>query len=98
MDMSQEPFCVEIYRKMPKCFSGARILCGNLPEKTHMKMWREPFCVEILRKNAARPLPHLDQTLGLNTHRKNPFSVATLFGEIFFLRGARGPKEGKFKQ
>ena len=32
-------------------------------------------------KNAARPRAHLDQTPGPNCDRKNPFSVATLFGE-----------------
>ena len=70
-----------IYRKMPFTISGDHVLCGNLQEKTHMDMWHEPFCVEIYRNNAAHLSAHLDWTPGLNTHRKNPFSVATLFGE-----------------
>ena len=49
--------------------------------ETHMDISQEPFCVEIYRQNAARAGYHLDQAPGLNTHRKNPFSVATLFGE-----------------
>ena len=50
---------------MPYPFSGARILCGNLEEKTHMDIAQEPFCVEICRKNAGSPGAHLDQTPGL---------------------------------
>ena len=45
--------------------------------------------VEIYRKNAARAGYHLDQTPGLNCYRKNPFSVATLFGEILLKKTTR---------
>ena len=65
MDMSREPFCVEIYKKMPHTFSAARTLCGILQGKTRMDMSQEPFCVNIYRKNAVRPRAHLDQTPGL---------------------------------
>ena len=51
--------------------------------ETHMDISQEPFRVEIYRKNAVRAGYHLDQTPGLNHHRKNPFSVATLFGEKY---------------
>ena len=51
--------------------------------ETHMDISKEPFCVEIYRKNAGRPGDHLDQTPGLYCYRKNPFSVATPFGEIY---------------
>ena len=172
MDMSEEPFCMEIYRK--KCtwtcqkshfvwkFTGKKAqaqvtgailwlpgttfwmeveahvtrailygnlqekcrtrmlrsaFCGNLQEKMHMDMSQGQFCVEIYRKNAAHPFPgphFVWKFTGKNAHghctrailcgnlqekcgappsppgptrapfysyRKNPFSVATLFGE-----------------
>ena len=44
-------------------------------------MSQEAFCAEIYRENAGRYRYHLDWTPGLSTYRKNPFSVATLFGE-----------------
>ena len=103
MDMSQEPFCMEISKrnarpqahksqfvwkltgKVPDPDPGAHILCGNLEETTHMDMSQEPFFVYIYRKSGAHscrgPGEHLDWTPGFNTHRKNPFSVATLFGD-----------------
>ena len=58
--MLQEPFCMEIYRKMPFPNFKTRILRGNLQEKTHMDMSEDPFCVEIYKKNAAHPFqdPH----------------------------------------
>ena len=68
------------------------ILCGNLQEKcrtpipgtagqTHMDISQEQFCVEIYRK---MPDPLVNTSIehrAFYTHRKNPFSVATLFGE-----------------
>ena len=51
----------------------------------HMDILQEPFCAEIYRENAVRDdrghRYHLEWTPGLNPDRKNPFSVATLFGE-----------------
>ena len=47
----------------------------------HTDISQEAFCAEIYRENAGRYRYHLDWTPGLNTYRKNPFSVATLFGE-----------------
>ena len=58
--------------KMPDPNPGDIVLCEPS---------QEPFCVVIYRENAGRSGYHLDQTPGLNTYRKNPFSVATLFGE-----------------
>ena len=40
----------------------------------HTDISQEPFCAEIYRENAGRAGYHLD-------YRKNPFSVATLFGK-----------------
>jgi hypothetical protein len=50
----------------------------------HMDMSQEASCAEIYRENARRDRYHLDRTPGLHTYRKNPFSVATLFGEKLF--------------
>ena len=50
---------------MPHTLFQARILCGNLQEKTRMDIAQEPFCVEIYRKNAVRACAHLDQTRAL---------------------------------
>ena len=85
MDMSQERFCVEINQKMPHTLSGARLLHGNLQEKTHMDISQERFCLEINQKRAhtfsgARVNTSIEHRASV-TYRKNPFSVATLFGE-----------------
>jgi len=71
--ISQEPFCRGHLR-------GHRFGRACAVEM-HMDISQEPFFVEIYRDNAGRPGDHLDQTPGLNTYRKNPVSVATLFGE-----------------
>ena len=55
-------------------------LCEPAQSKRTWTFHKSHF-VEIYRKNAARAGYHLDQTPGLNCYRKNPFSVATLFGE-----------------
>ena len=66
--------------KMPDADSGASILCETAQSK---RTWafRKSHFMEIYRKNATRASYHLDQTPGLNCYGKNPFSVATLFGE-----------------
>ena len=48
--ISQEPFCLEIYRKNagPQ-FQGARFVRACAVE-THMDISQEPFCVEIYKK------------------------------------------------
>ena len=67
--------------KMPDTDSGASILCEPAQPKRTWAFHKSHFCMEIYTKNAPRAGYHLDQTPGLNPHRKNPFSVATLFGE-----------------
>ena len=55
MDMSEEQFCVEIYRKNgAHPFRGAR-LAWKFTGKTHMDMSEEPICVEIYRKKCRTP-------------------------------------------
>ena len=73
---------MEIDRKMPFNLSGARILDRDLQGKMHMGISQEPFCVEIYRKNAAHCPPTSIEHRACNPYRKNPFSVATLFGEF----------------
>ena len=56
--------------------------CASLRSRNaHGHVTRGILCVEIYRENARRDRYHLDWTPGLHTYRKNPFSVATLFGE-----------------
>ena len=81
MDISQEPFCVEIYRKSAVRQSRDTRFVRACAVERHMDMSQEPFCVEIYRENAGRVWEHLDETPGLSCNRKNPASVATLFGE-----------------
>ena len=50
MDMSQEPFCVKIYRKNAGP-SLQEVFCGNLQEQYRSPIPREPFCVEIYRES-----------------------------------------------
>ena len=73
----QEIFCVEFYKKIAgHGVRGLRFVLACAVE-THM----EPFCVEIYRKNAGPPENTLIQHRAFYSYRKNPFSVATLFGE-----------------
>ena len=81
MDMSQEAFCAVIYRENAGPTSRDTHFVRACAFEMHMDMSQEAFCAEIYRENAGRYRYHLDRTPGLNTYRKNPFSVATLFGE-----------------
>ena len=81
MDMSQEAFCAEIYRKSAVRQARDTRFVRACAVEMHMNMSQEAFCAEIYRQNAGRFRYHLDWTPGLNWYRKNPFSVATLFGE-----------------
>ena len=67
---------------MPDPNPGDIVSCEPAQSKRTWTFEKSHSCVEIYRKNAARAGYHLDQTPGLNPHRKNPFSVATLFGEL----------------
>ena len=60
MDRSQEPFCVEIYRKNAGPVLRGRHFVRACAAETHMDISQEPFCVEIYRKNAGPPGEHLD--------------------------------------
>ena len=91
-------FVWKFKRKMPNANSAASILREPAQSKRTWTFHKSHFvwkfkrkmpnansaasCVEIYRKNAARAGYHLDQTPGRNCYRKNPFSVATLFGEL----------------
>ena len=84
MGMSQESFCAEICRENAVSVSRGKHFvraCAVEMHKMHMDRSQEAFCAEIYRENAKRDRYHLDWTPGLNTYRKNPFSVATMFGE-----------------
>jgi hypothetical protein len=48
----------------------------------HGHFTRELFCAEIYRENARRYGYDVDQPARLDPDCKNPFSVATLFGEL----------------
>ena len=58
-----------------------KAFCASLRSRNAHGHFTRAICMEINRKNAARAGYHLDQTPGINPHRRNPFSVATLFGE-----------------
>ena len=81
IDISQEPCCMEIYRRNAGPQARDTRFVRACAVETHMAISQEPFCMEILKKNAGRPADHLHQTPGLYCYCKNPFSVATLFGE-----------------
>ena len=83
MDVSKEPFFAEIYRKKAAHSFRARHFVRACAVETHMDISQEPFCVEIYRENAGPPgeVNTSIEHRAFYTYRKNPFSVATLFGE-----------------
>ena len=71
MDISREPFCMEIYRRNDRGHLRGHRLCEPAQSKcTYIS--QGPFCLDILRENDKRPGDHLDQEPGLNCYRKNP--------------------------
>ena len=66
---------VEIYRKNAGPQPRARHFVRACAIKTHMDISQEPSCVEIYRKKCRTP------RRPPRSSRKNPFRVATLFGE-----------------
>ena len=125
MDISQRPFCMDIYRKMVDPHPGHGILCEPAQSKCTWTFRKShsvltfptkkqgtglapipgtAFCASLRSRNArghftrailcgnhckfrgkntkksGLPGEHLDKTPGLYCYRKNPFSVATLFG------------------
>ena len=79
-DISEEPFCVEICRKSAVRQARHTRFVRACAVEMHTDTSQNAFCAEIYGENAGRYRYHLDWTPGLNTFRKNPFSVATLFG------------------
>ena len=87
MDMSKEPFCMEIYRKNAGPQSKDTRFARACAVETHMDMSQEispePFCMEIYRKSAGPRFPdtHFDWKIS----RKNAhghFRRAILCGNL----------------
>ena len=55
MDMSQEPFCAEIYRENAGPVSRGKHFVRACAVEMHMDMSQEAFCAEIYKENAKRP-------------------------------------------
>ena len=72
MNISQEPFCVEIYRNSVVRQSCDTRFVRACAVEIHIDTSQEPFCMEIYRENAKCDGYHLDWTPGLNSYRKNP--------------------------
>ena len=53
MDIAQQPFCLEIYKKMPDAPPAARFVRACAVEMC-MDMSEEAFCAEIYKENAGR--------------------------------------------
>ena len=52
MDISSEPWCVEIYQKMAGDIAGDAVLCEPAQSKfIYMDISQEPYCVKIHKKN-----------------------------------------------
>ena len=51
-DMSQEPFCMELFRKSAVRQSRDTRFAQACAIETNMDISQEPFCIEICRKSA----------------------------------------------
>ena len=60
MEISQEPFCMEIYRGNDRRHLRGRRFPRPCTIEMHMDMSEEAYCAEIYRENAGRPGYHLD--------------------------------------
>jgi len=60
MDISQEPFCMEIYRKNGRGHLRGHRFVRACTVEMHMDMSQEAFCAEIYRENPERFRDHLD--------------------------------------
>ena len=82
----QHPFCASLRSRNAHGHFTRAILCQHLQEKCQTPIPQHPFlrsrnahghftrailCGFFLKQNAARAGYYLDQTAGLNTHRKN---------------------------
>ena len=54
MDISQEPFCVEIYRVKAGHESRGQRFVAACAVEMHMDISQEQFCLEIYRETAGR--------------------------------------------
>ena len=54
MDISQEPFCLEIYREKAGRESRGQRFVAACAVEMHMDISQEPFCLEIYREKAGR--------------------------------------------
>ena len=54
MDISQEPVCMEIYRKHPGQPGRGHRFMRTCAVQMHMDISPEPFCLEIYRETAKR--------------------------------------------
>ena len=77
MEMSQGPFCVEIYRKNAGPLFPARHFARACAVETHMDISQVPFFALIYRKECRT----LHSPPAFDPSHKNPLSVAILFGD-----------------
>ena len=87
MDISEEPFCVEFYRKNDGPQSRARHFVGACAVERHMDISQEPGknAGPVSRERVNTSIEHR----AFFSYGKNPFSVATLFGEKRFVEISR---------
>ena len=80
--MLQDPFCMEIYRKnAAHPFPGTHFVWRFAGKDAHGQCTRAILCGNLKEKCRTRPCPPRPNTAPFYSYRKNPFSVATLFGE-----------------
>ena len=80
--LSQEGFCAEIYRKMPHASPTDIVLCELAQSKCTWTCHKRHFVRDFTRKTPdASNTTSIEHRALYNCYRKNPFSVATLFGE-----------------
>ena len=82
MDMLEDPFCVEIYRKNAGGYFPCIILSGNLQKKSAWTLHKGHLCGNLQEKCRPRPCPPGPTRAIFYSYRRNPFSVATLFREV----------------
>ena len=82
MDMSEEPFCVEIYKKNAvHSFRGPHFVWKFTGKKRRGTCHKSRSVWKFTVKMPPAPVPTSIKHRASVPYRKNPFSVATLFGE-----------------
>ena len=84
MDTSQAAFCAEIYKcrtRIPRQAFCASLRSRNAHGHVNKRHFVRKFTGKMLYATATTSIEHRALTLSTITYRKNPFSVATLFGE-----------------